>query len=110
MVRPSFIPSTSAWLSAGLLFVFQRAFWVGVALVAPLLVEIGEKSPRLGALGWLGVFVSPVAFIAIGHGATHGLLDRYDARKHRGFFPSLWAGCVGWFAMVFASMTAALNK
>ena len=65
---------------------------------------------RLGALGWLGLLVSPVAFIGIAHRALHGVVDQFDVTKNRPSrrFASTRAGMFGWFAMSFSSMASGL--
>jgi hypothetical protein len=98
-------------LSAGLLYLLLHAFNVVAMVVIPHLLELGETAPRLAALGWLGLFCSPVAFVAIVHRVARGALDRLDASgtdEGRGArATSLWAGLFAWFAMLFASMVSA---
>jgi hypothetical protein len=105
--RPSFVP----WISAVTLYMFLIGWSTAAAIVLPWLGDLWDESPRLAALGWLALFSSPIAGVAIGHHAAHGMMDRFDARKqHRRFFPgmpSVAAGFFGWFAIVFTSMATA---
>jgi hypothetical protein len=92
-------------LSAILLYLFVVGFRVFAAAMVPLLVELWERSPRLGALGWLGLLSSPIAFVALAHRAVHRVIDPFDrdgAAPAR--FVSLRAGLFAWFAGSFASM------
>jgi len=97
-------------LSALLLYLFLAAWQTFAGALAPWLIELWERSPRLGALGWLGLLASPVAFVALAHGGVHRVLDRFDdgATRARRAMSSLRAGCFAWFAMWFASMASAL--
>ena len=109
MSPPSFVPL----LNAGLLYGFVTAFGAASALVIPVLGEIWEKSPRLGALAFLAYIASPIGLIGIAHHLGHGFLDRFDARKRsraKGLVPdaeSISAGFFGWFAIVFSSIASA---
>jgi hypothetical protein len=106
---PSFVPL----LNAALLYAFLTGFGAASSLVLPILGEIWEKSPRLGALAFLAYLASPIGLIAIAHHLGHGFLDRFDARKRareKSFLPdaeSLSAGFFGWFAIVFSSVASA---
>jgi hypothetical protein len=105
-IRSPFAPLLAAFL----LYLFLAAWQAFAGAVAPWLIELWEQSPRLGALGWLALLSSPVAFVALAHRAGHRVLDRFDgdaARAH-GTMASLRAGCFAWFAMWFASMASAL--
>ncbi len=99
-------------LSAGLLYLYSAGWKVFTVLVLPLLLALQSASPRLGALGWLALLTSPVVFVALIHGATHGVMDWFDPSRPRGVAraraSSLWAGLFAWFAMTFAAMTSAL--
>jgi hypothetical protein len=106
---PSFVPL----LNGALLYAFLTAFGAASSFILPVLGELWEKSPRLGAIAFLGYLASPIGLIAIAHHLGHGFLDRFDARKRaraKGLFPdaeSLSAGFFGWFAIVFSSMASA---
>ena len=100
----------SPLLSAGLLYLVMIGFNVLAAVVIPWLFELQESAPRLAALGWLGLFCSPIAFVAIVHRAAHGVMDHLDAGDSGRAGPglaSLWAGLLAWFAMFFASLASA---
>jgi hypothetical protein len=96
--------------SAGLLYAFNGVFGAFAAVVVPWLLELWERSPRLGALGWLGLVTSPALFIALAHHVAHATMDRFDsAKKARDLrMASVRAGLFGWFAIVFSSMASAL--
>jgi hypothetical protein len=104
--------------SAFALYLFLGAFNVLAAAVVPWLLELWERSPRLAALGWLGLIASPAGFVAMAHHATHALMDRFDVtgarqpgRLAQGLVPSLGsirAGLFAWFVISFASMASAL--
>jgi hypothetical protein len=101
--------------SALALYLFLGAFNVFAAAVVPWLLELWERSPRLAALGWLGLIASPAGFIATAHHATHALMDRFDVtggpKTARGLVPgppSIRAGLFAWFVISFASMASAL--
>jgi hypothetical protein len=111
--RPSsrFGPIASAFA----LYLFLGAFNVFAAAVVPWLLELWERSPRLAALGWLGLIASPAGFVAMAHHATHALMDRFDVTGApsvaRGLMPGLEsarAGLFAWFVISFASMASAL--
>ena len=99
-------------LSALLLYVFHLAINVVAALLIPWLIELMEKSPRLGALGWLALLCSPVALVASAHRVAHGVMDHVDrsgqAPETSAGMASLWAGLFAWFAMTFSSLVSAL--
>jgi hypothetical protein len=102
--------------SAFALYLFLGAFNVLAAAVVPWLLELWERSPRLGALGWLGLIASPAAFVAMAHHLTHALMDRFDVTgapkvARGGVMPgleSVRAGLFAWFIISFASMASAL--
>ena len=111
MRRPAFVPSTSAWLSALSLFAFERAWFMGAIAIAPYIFELWDTSPRLGALAFLALLVSPIPLIALGYRALSGMLDHYDARaeaRRGGASPSLWAGFCGWGTARLAGLVASL--
>ncbi len=96
-------------VSGVLLYLFLVGYGVLAGAVVPWLIELWERSPRLGALGWLALLASPVGFVAIAHRAAHRVLDRVD----RGAAPARWAtslreGLFAWFAISFSSMASAL--
>lgn len=97
------------------LYLFLGAFNVFAAAVVPWLLELWERSPRLGALGWLALIASPAGLVAMAHHATHGLMDRFDVtdapKVARSIMPgleSVRAGLFAWFVISFASMASAL--
>lgn len=97
-------------VSAVLLYLFAGAFGLFASFVVPHLVELMEKSVRLGALGWLALLASPIAFIGLAHRWTHGLMDRFDPDKSNASrsIDSARAGMFGWFAMSFSSLASGL--
>jgi len=113
--RRSPLSSFGPIASAFALYLFLGAFNVFAAAVVPWLLELWERSPRLAALGWLGLVASPAGFVAMAHHATHALMDRFDVtdapRVTRGLVPgleSIRAGLFAWFVISFASMASAL--
>lgn len=107
-------PRPVSWLSAVLLYLFLGVWTTFVALTARHLYELMEESPRLAFLGFLGLWTSPVAFIAAAHHVIHAFLDRADSGTTvaRGVMPgvgSLWSGIYGWFVIMFASSVVALS-
>lgn len=100
----------SPLFSAGLLYVFHGGFGVLATAVVPWLIDLWDRSPRLGALAWLGLVISPVVLIGLGHHAAHTGMDRFDttkkARELR--LASVRAGLFGWAAMAFSSTASAL--
>jgi hypothetical protein len=107
VTRSPFAPVISAFL----LYLFAAGYGVAAAAVVPWLLELMERSPRLGALGWVALLSSPIALVAQGHHWTHAAMDRFDAeKKARGALPgaaSVRAGFFAWAAMVFASVASA---
>ena len=111
-------PRPVSWLSAVLLYVFLGLWMTFVATVLPRLYELFETAPRLAALGLLGVWTSPIAFVASGHHVIHAFLDRADRAERggrdgvaRGLLPglgSLWAGVYAWLVIMFASSVVLL--
>lgn len=96
-------------LSAVLLYLFSVGFGAFAAAVIPHLLELMERSVRLGALGWLGLLTSPVVFLGVAHRAAHGVIDRFDAaatERPSRRFASARAGMFGWFAMWFSSIAS----
>jgi hypothetical protein len=98
-------------LSGVFLYALLGAFAAFASAVIPWLLELGEISPRLAALGWLALLTSPVPFVAIVHRMTHGMMDRFDVTKEAGGarpgVASLWAGLFAWFAMWSSSLISA---
>lgn len=96
------------------LYLFLGAFNVLAAGVIPWLLELWERSPRLGAVGLLLLIASPAGFIAVAHHATHALMDRFDVTDAPEVAPglvpglrSIRAGLFAWFVISFASMASA---
>jgi hypothetical protein len=100
----------SPLFSAGLLYLFHGGFGILATAAVPWLIELWDRSPRLGALAWLGLVVSPVALIGLGHHAAHAGMDRFDATKRARELRlvSLRAGVFGWAAMALSSTASAL--
>lgn len=105
------IPRPVSWLSAGLLYVFLSLWMTFVASVVPRLLEHWETAPRLVALGFLGVWISPIAFVGIFHHFVDAFLDRAENKGIRGLLPglgSLWAGVFSWLVIMFTSSVVLL--
>jgi hypothetical protein len=107
------LPRPVSWLSAVLLYVFLAVWMTFLARTLPPLLQLYETSPRLAALGFLGLWISPIPFVAVGHHVVHAFLDRADrgASVARGVVPglgSLWAGVFAWLVIVLASSVAVL--
>jgi hypothetical protein len=108
MTKIPLFPRPLSWLSAVLLYTFLSAWLTFVSVVLPRLIEMGDESPRLAILGYLAVWVSPVAFVAVGQHVLHLVLDRAEvgAKKRRSILPGLtswWAGLFAWLVIMFAS-------
>lgn len=106
-------PRPVSWLSAVLLYVFLGLWMTFIATVLPRLFELFETSPRLAALGYLSLWISPIPFVAVGHHLVHAFLDRADrgTKVAGGLLPglgSLWAGAFAWFVIMFASSVVLL--
>jgi hypothetical protein len=107
VIRSPFAPVISAFM----LYLFAAGFSVAAAAVVPWLLELMERWPRVGALGWAALLASPVALVALGHHWAHGAMDRFDREKKglsvRPGSASVRAGFFAWSAMVFASVASA---
>ena len=109
MKKIPLFPRPVSWLSAVLLYVFLSGWLTFVSVALPRLVEIGDEQPRLAILGYLGLWVSPIPFVAVLHHVVHMFLDRGDrgaVKKGRGLLPDLtswWAGLYAWLVIFFAS-------
>ena len=106
-------PRPVSWLSAVLLYVFLGLWMTFVATVIPRLYEMFETAPRLAALGFLGVWTSPIVFVGTFHHFVHAVLDRAErgSKPARSLIPglgSLWAGAFAWFVIMFASSVVIL--
>ncbi|MBX3192578.1 MAG: hypothetical protein KF819_36675 [Labilithrix sp.] len=103
-----FVPRPASWMSAVFLYLFMGLLGGFVASVLPRLIEIGEESPRLAALGYLALWTSPIPLVAILHHGVHAFLDHADrdTTVARGLLPgvsSLWAGVYAWLVIFFAT-------
>jgi hypothetical protein len=104
----------TAVVSAVLLYVLLALLGAIVASIIPWLLELGEEHPRLAALVWLGILLSPVYSLAFGHHVVNAVLDGVDPAKHnagRGLLPgvsSWWAGLYGWLVTLMSSLVASL--
>ncbi|HEY8076757.1 MAG TPA: hypothetical protein VIF62_21675 [Labilithrix sp.] len=103
----------SALVSAVLLYVLLAVLGALVASIVPWLLAFGEEHPRLAALIWLGLVLSPVYSVATGHHVVHAVLDGVDPGRRklrRGLLPgvpSWWAGVYGWLVTVMSTLVAA---
>lgn len=107
MVKRSPLPSPASWLSAVALLVFSSLVFTVVGLVLPAFLDFAQRWPRLGALGGLGLALSPGLALTLAHHATKGVLDRAENKPApgAGLLPtaaSVWAGLFGWCVVVFA--------
>jgi hypothetical protein len=100
-----FMPVPGALASAGALLVYASLVSTGFALVMPFVAELMEKSPRLGWLAMLAVWLSPSMGAAVMHRTAHGILDAADTSKVARNASSLWAGFVAWVTIIFVTMT-----
>ena len=109
MTRPASRSLGAPLVSAVLLYLFLFAYELAAAAALPWLLELWERSPRLGAHGWLALLSGPAWGIAAAHRLVHRSMDRVD---RDGSSPpsrtSLRAGLYGWFVISFASMASAL--
>ena len=94
-----------ALASAGALFVYASLVSIFFASVMPFVADLIERSPRLGWLAMLLVWLAPTLGAATIHRAAHGVLDMADTRKVGRNAASLWAGFVAWAAIILVSMT-----
>ncbi len=104
----------TALLSAVLLYVLLALLGAAVVAIIPWLIEIGRDHPRIAALAWLAILLSPVYTLAIAHHTVHAVLDGVDPTKRklpRGVVPAIgswWAGLYGWLVTVMSSLVAAM--
>ncbi len=112
MKLPAWFPHPIAWLSALLLRAFIFGFSMALAIVLPILFELAKDSPRLAWLGILGLWLSPIALIAIAHHLLHATIDLGDRTKFtRGVLPSAqswFAGMFAWAGSLLVSVTTSL--
>jgi hypothetical protein len=97
--------------SGALLYLFAWAWKIFAALVLPVLAALHQHAPKLAALGWLALLLSPALFVGGLHGATHGVLDWFDSSRARPgsrALSSVWAGLFASFAMASAGIVSAL--
>ena len=107
MPKRSPLPSPASWLSAVALLVFSTLVFAAVGVVLPAFLEFAQRWPRLGALGGLGLALSPGLALTLAHHAAKGALDRVEnkAAPAAGLLPtaaSVWAGLFGWCVVLFA--------
>jgi hypothetical protein len=107
MLKRSPLPGPASWLSAVVLFVFTTLVFAGVGVVLPAFLEFAQRWPRLGALGGLGLVLSPGLALTLAHHAAKGVLDRAEKKPapSSGLLPtaaSVWAGLFGWCVVVFS--------
>ena len=95
----------TAFASAGALLVYASLVSMFFAAVMPFVAELIEKSPRLGWLAMLAVWLAPSLGAAAVHRTAHGILDSMDTHKVSRSSASLWAGFVAWVTIIFVSMT-----
>ncbi len=109
MKRFPLLPRPVSALSALLLYFFFGLYAAAVIALLPRLVEIGEESPRLAALGYLALWLAPIPGLGLVHHLVTLFLDK--ASGERALVPglaALWAGVYGWFVMFFAVSVSAL--
>jgi hypothetical protein len=108
MKTPAWFPTASAWACSVALLLFSRGLLIAAALVVPLLMEIARVSPRIAALGGLGLWLSPIALVATGHRVVSAVVDARDRTAKRPAEPRLvhaWAGLFGWLVIFLATST-----
>ncbi len=106
----AWVPRPSSWASGVALYAFAHVVALMMAFVLPLLFDVMPRSPRLGWLGVLIVWLAPVGIAALAHRVAHGWLDRVDpngASVAHGW-ASLWAGLVAWANTILVSTTTGL--
>jgi hypothetical protein len=107
---PRWMPRPAAWASALALFVFAMGVRTLFALVMPLLFALVRHSPRLGGLGLLLLWLSPMALAA----GLHDLVARFIGLKAPvpggswlGDPSSWWLGFVAWATIIVVSIAMA---
>jgi hypothetical protein len=107
-------PHPISLISAVLLYVLLALLGAVAVVAVQWLIDVGRDSPRLAALGWLALLLSPAYSVAILHHIVHKVLDSLDParRKHKtGILPSLeswYAGVYGWLVTVMSTMVATI--
>lgn len=99
-------PHPTSLVSAVLLYVLLAVVGSVAAMIIPWLIELGREHPRLAALVWLAVVMSPVYTLAVGHHVVSGVLDK----RIGGILPAKaawWAGVYGWMVTVMSTVVAA---
>lgn len=104
------MPRPAAWANAVLLFVFATGVrWIfGVAM--PILLALMKRSPRLGGLALLLLWLSPVglaAALADVVGRFVGLRAAGPGRSWPGSPTSWWAGFVAWATILVVTVATA---
>lgn len=110
MKKVPLVPRPTSWLGAIFLYFFLGLYGAAAAVIIPRLVEIGEDSPRLAALGYLALLVAPIPSVGLAHHVVTLVLDRADSSS-KPVLPglaALWSGVYAWFVMFFSLIVAAL--
>jgi hypothetical protein len=97
------MPRPAAWASAVALYLFAAGVGRLFGFAMPILFALIHHWPRLGWLGMLLLWLSPMAIAA----AIHAPIARWLGDGHGGP-TSWWAGFVAWAAIIVVTMTTAL--
>ena len=106
MKLPRLLPPVGAWLSAVALFFYACGVSLAMAAVMPFIAELLHRSPRLGWMAMVLLWVAPIGGAAVAHHAGHVLLDWGDGKQVARRAASAWAGFVAWGAIIFVSLLA----
>jgi hypothetical protein len=102
---PKWIPDRVSWLTAAALLVYGVGVSTVFAFAFPILLELATRSPRLGWLGILIVWLAPIPVATLAHRVLHRLLDAVGDRERMTTFRCWWAGLFAWAAIIFVTMT-----
>lgn len=110
MKKYPLVPRPTSWLGAIFLYFFLGLYGAVAVTVIPRLLELGEESPRLAALGYLALLVAPIPCVGLVHHLVTLFLDRADS-SGKPILPglaALWAGVYAWFVIFFTLVVVGL--
>jgi hypothetical protein len=107
MKLPKWMPDPIAWLNAVALYFFGMGVTIVFMLVLPYVFDLIERSPRLGWLALLAVWLSPIPAASVIHRIVQGVLDAADGKRTT-TIGSVWAGLFAWMAFLFVNIATAL--
>jgi hypothetical protein len=107
MKLPKWAPDPVAWLNAVALYFFGMGVGIVFMFVLPFVFDLIERSPRLGWLALLLVWLSPIPAAAAIHRVVQGVLDAAEGKRTTSI-GSLWAGLFAWMAFFFVNIATAL--